>query len=290
MNSNYKTKKSSSIFDIKKGTINSKYKNIRCSNCDELGHIVRFCDKPIKSYGIILYRLCKKTNKINYVMICRKHSIGYIEFIRGNYKIDNIHYLHTIFDSMTEKELHTIQTLSFKELWNNLWNHKHNQNIEFKKSKCKFYDLKNDKYSVNLNTLINHSVTHYHTPEWGFPKGRKNINESIQDASIREVYEETNIYKKHYTFVKDTNEQPVLFTEEYRAFNNKIYNLTYFVAKVDDTINMDQQFNKHQENEISNIGIYTLHEVIQKIRPYYKEKIKLINNVDTYIRNHLLDK
>ena len=118
MNSNYKTKKSSSIFDIKKGTINSKYKNIRCSNCDELGHIVRFCDKPIKSYGIILYRLCKKTNKINYVMICRKHSIGYIEFIRGNYKIDNIHYLHTIFDSMTEKELHTIQTLSFKELWN----------------------------------------------------------------------------------------------------------------------------------------------------------------------------
>ena len=53
---------------------------------------------------------------------------------------------------------------------------------------------------------------------------------------------------------------------------------------------MDQQFNKHQENEISNIGIYTLHEVTQKIRPYYKEKIKLINNVDTYIRNHLLDK
>tara|TARA_B110000211_G_C13925277_1_gene484641 strand:+ start:70 stop:942 length:873 start_codon:yes stop_codon:yes gene_type:complete len=290
MSSNYKTKKSSSIFDIKKGHINSKYKNIRCSNCDELGHIVRFCDKPIKSYGIILYRICKKTNKINYVMICRKHSIGYIEFIRGNYKIDNIHYLHTIFDSMTDKELYTIQMLSFKELWNNLWNHKHNQNIEFKKSKCKFYDLKNDKYSVNLNTLINHSAIHYHTPEWGFPKGRKNINESIQDASIREVYEETNIHKTHYTFVKDVNEQPVLFTEEYRAFNNKIYNLTYFVAKVDDTINMDQQFNKHQENEISNIGIYTLREVIQKIRPYYKEKIKLINNVDTYIRNHLLDK
>lgn len=290
MNSKYKSIQSSSIFDIKKSPINNKYKNIRCSNCEELGHIVRFCNKPIKSYGIILYKLCEQTNKINYVMICRKHSIGYIEFIRGNYKIDNINYLYTIFDSMTNKELHNIQTLSFKELWNNLWNHKHNQNIEFKKSKRKFYDLKNDKYSINLDTLINHSKKRYKTPEWGFPKGRKNINESIKDASIREVYEETNIHKNTYTFILDSNQIPVTFTEEYRAFNNKIYNLTYFLATLDDNINIAQQFNKHQENEISNIGLYSLQDIIKKIRPYYQEKIKLINNVDTYIRNHLLDK
>jgi ADP-ribose pyrophosphatase YjhB (NUDIX family) len=275
-----------SIFDIKNKHTN-KYKNICCSNCGEYGHIIRFCDKPVRSYGIILYSLHK--NIIKYVMICRKHSIGYIEFIRGNYKIDNINYLYTIFDIMTDKELYDIQTLSFKELWNNLWNHKHNVNTEFKKSKNKFYDLKNNKYSVTLDKLITHVKNHYPTPEWGFPKGRKNINESIKEASIREVYEETNIKSSTYDIKLRDNREQLLFTEEYEAFNNKIYNLSYYIAELHD-INIPKIFNKHQENEISDIGMFSLQEIKKKIRPYYKEKIKLIQRVDTHIRTHLLDK
>ena len=285
MNYTVKNKKTRSIFDIKK---TNKYKRIRCSNCEELGHIIRFCPKPIKSYGIILYTITDQT--IKYVIICRKHSIGYIEFIRGNYKIDNINYLYTIFDIMTTKELCDIQTLTFKELWNNLWNYKNHINIEFKKSKQKFYDLKNNKYSITLEKLIHHSNNHYLTPEWGFPKGRKNLNETTIDASIREVYEETNIKSSNYTFTLNVKQEPVIFTEEYKAFNNKIYNLSYFLGELNKDIIFSDAFNEHQKNEISDIGLYTLQEIKEKIRPYYNEKIKLIQKVDTYIRNDLLDK
>ena len=37
---------------------------------------------PIVSYGIILYT--KQNNKIKYLMIRRKDSVGYIDIIRGN--------------------------------------------------------------------------------------------------------------------------------------------------------------------------------------------------------------
>ena len=85
-----------------------------------------------------------------------------------------------------------------------------------------------------------------------------------------------------------------MFNEEYMAFNNKTYNLSYYLAKekeeVDININDCLLFNKHQKNEISNLAFYTLDEVIQNIRPYYKEKIKLINRVDKYINRYLLNK
>ena len=281
-------KKGRSIFDSQKNKSTHKYKHLKCSNCNEMGHIIRFCDEPINSYGIILY-MKTTSNKIKYVMICRKHTIGYIEFIRGNYKIDNIKYLETIFNIMTTNELHNLETLDFKQLWNKLWNYKHNFNLEFKKSKHKFYDLKNGKYRITLDKLIHTRKEKYTTPEWGFPKGRKNINETNKDASIREVYEETNITPANYKFTCNVKKEDIVYSELYKAFNNKIYNLSYYLAELDNTVNISIDFNKHQENEISNIGLFTVDEIKKMIRPYYKEKIKLIKNVDTYIRTHLLD-
>ena len=288
MENSLENKNGRSIFDFKK----NKYKNIKCSNCDELGHILRFCDKPINSYGIVLYKLNKLTDQIEYLMICRKHTIGYIEFIRGNYKIDNLEYLTKMFNIMTLDELNNIKTCDFNYLWNKLWNYKHKFNTEFRKSKKKFCDLKNDKYSVNLNKLIQNSSSCYVSPEWEFPKGRKNLNEDILDTSIREFYEETNIKKDLYTLKLNNNKQHILFNEEYRAFNNKVYNLTYYLAEEKCHIDITTclSFNKHQQNEISNIEFYTLNKKKKMIRPYYKEKKKLIANIDTYIHKHLLDK
>jgi len=288
MKSIVNNKKGRSIFDSRKHKSTHKYKHIRCSNCNEMGHIIRVCDKPINSYGIILYMI-SDTNNIKYVMICRKHTIGYIEFIRGNYKSDNTNYLQQIFNIMTTEELYNLSTLDFKQLWNKLWNRKHNLNLEFKKSKHKFYDLKNGKYCITLDHLIQNAKYKYTTPEWGFPKGRKNINETNKEASIREVYEETNITPDNYKFKCNANQEDIVYSELYKAFNNKIYNLSYYLAEIDNTVDTSIDFNKHQQNEISNIGLFTADDIKNMIRPYYKEKIKLIKNVDIYIRTHLLD-
>jgi 8-oxo-dGTP pyrophosphatase MutT (NUDIX family) len=282
--------KSPSIFDFKI----DKYKNIICSNCEKKGHILRYCLCPIKSYGIIFYKFNKQLNQVKYLMICRKHTIGYIEFIRGNYNINNLDYLKKIFNIMSKEELDNLKKYEFKYLWNNLWSYKYKFNVEYRKSKQKFYDLKHNKYSINIDKLVELSNNIYATPEWEFPKGRKNLTEIPVEASIREFYEETNISKDKYILERKKNNTHIMFNEEYMAFNNKTYNLSYYLAKekeeVDININDCLLFNKHQKNEISNLAFYTLDEVIQNIRPYYKEKIKLINRVDKYINRYLLNK
>ena len=57
------------------------------------------------SYGIILYDNTDKSN-IKIVMIERKNTISFIEFLRGKYNIDNENYIQKLFDRMniTEKE------------------------------------------------------------------------------------------------------------------------------------------------------------------------------------------
>ena len=278
-----KQKKSLSIFDSK--NINKKdYKDIRCANCNEYGHIVKHCPHPIISYGIVLYRKNIDTNKLEYLLIRRKHTIGYIEFIRGNYNINNTDYLLKIFKTMTEHEINNIITQKFNNLWVELWNNKNKFNNEYSRSKQKFYNLKNNKYSVGINDIIEKTVQ-FKEPEWGFPKGRKNMNETNIQAAKREVYEETNIENSYYS-IKKKNKKYITFTEEYNAFNNKIYKLIYYIAELKSSKKniIDKSFNKHQKNEISKLGFYPLSDIINMIRPYYNEKIKLIKNIETFIK------
>lgn len=284
-------KRSLSIFDLKKKKINfikKDYTNIRCCNCNKLGHIVKFCKHPIMSYGIVLYRHDKDTNRLEYLLICRKHSIGYIEFIRGNYNINHVNYLLKIFKTMTLEEVQHIQEKSFNELWEDLWNYKNKYNNEYKQSKNKFYNLKNSKYAISISELIK-KTKQYNEPEWGFPKGRKNINENNIDAAMREMYEETNISSDSYT-IKRCNEEIVTFNEEYDAFNNKTYKLIYYIAELLLPSSIQQHFNKYQKNEISKLGFYTLEESIHMIRPYYTEKKKLIKQIDIFIKKNLFNK
>ena len=65
-----------------------------CNNCGNYGHKYNMCKYPIMSFGIILYH-SDETNKV--LMVQRKHSICYIEFLRGKYSIDIEKYLKTLF-------------------------------------------------------------------------------------------------------------------------------------------------------------------------------------------------
>ena len=283
-------KDTESIFDFKDKQGKKDYTNIRCCNCNQLGHIVKHCSEPITSYGVILYRLNVDSQVLEYLLICRKHSIGYIEFIRGNYNIDNIDYLIKIFKTMTDDEINNIYTLSFRQLWTNLWNNKYKYNSEYARSKQKFYNLKNNKYSIGIRQLVK-KTNQYREPEWGFPKGRKNINERNIDTAVRECYEETNIKQSDYD-IHQYNDKPITFKEEYDAFNNKTYKLIYYIERIHDDykINRNCSFNKYQKNEISKLGLYPLDTIVTMIRPYYNEKKKLIRSIDTFIKKHAMDK
>ena len=133
-------------------------KNNYCANCGREGHIYRRCTDPITSLGIILFRI--KEDVPEYLMICRKDTLGYVEFMRGKYNIENYKYIYSIFEIMTRKERIGLIENDFDTLWNKLWMNKNlsNYHNEYENSKKKFTLLKKgilvdeNKY-IDLNIL-----------------------------------------------------------------------------------------------------------------------------------------
>jgi hypothetical protein len=104
-------------------------KHVYCSNCGHNTHDYKDCLEPITSWGIILVNLSMvpvdivhnrinikshiyninpttpndlnilshSMNCIKFLLVQRKHSIGYFDFIRGRYRIDNIDGINFLF-------------------------------------------------------------------------------------------------------------------------------------------------------------------------------------------------
>ena len=73
------------------------------------------------SYGILLFFYDKTIRKNKFLLVRRKDSIEYVNFIRGIYKLNNLEHLIKIINRMTIKEISNIRTSSFENLWQNLW-------------------------------------------------------------------------------------------------------------------------------------------------------------------------
>ena len=236
-------------------------KKLYCVNCGKNGHLVRDCNEPVFSYGIICMKLDNSLNiqpqiiekflinklvdleefnftnlknlskfdyykdKIKFLLIQRKHSFSYVEFIRGKYNENNKEEVINLFNLMSKEEIEKILISDLTFLWNDLWNKTSKQKQyqkEFEKSQEKFYYLKKN---YNLLELIKFNEL-YETPEWGFPKGRRDKNEKNLDCAIREFKEETNIDEKNYLILNRLNsiEESVIGT------SNTIYKLVYYLA------------------------------------------------------------
>ena len=109
-------------------------KNSYCANCGKEGHVYRRCTEPITSLGIILFRV--KNDAPEYLLICRKDTLGYVEFMRGKYNLENYKYIYNIFEIMTRKERIGLIENDFDTLWNKLWMNK-SLNISKLKFDCK---------------------------------------------------------------------------------------------------------------------------------------------------------
>ena len=73
-----------------------------CGNCGKYGHVYRKCLAPIISSGVILFK--KESNTIKYLLVQRKDTLGFVEFMRGKYNLENIQYITKLFEILTEKE------------------------------------------------------------------------------------------------------------------------------------------------------------------------------------------
>lgn len=291
-----------------------KNKNVICANCGEKGHVVKDCTGPITSFGIIAFKavfnkdqekydknhklqdilheikelkrgqakhsefIFKRESypKIKFLMIQRKDTMGYIDFIRGKYsntdEDEKMKKINICLSEMTFKEKESLLTQDFDQIWNNLW-----VNHDSKCYKNEYETAKKKFNQLDVKKLVTESQTKYSFQEFGFAKGRRNMKETNISCAEREFYEETRYNKASYEFI---NDYPQIY-EEFVGTNGINYRHIYYLVKMKSCIcppKIDLT-NKIQAGEVKNIGWFTFDECNLLLRPYDTAKKEVLKNV-----------
>ena len=275
--------------------------HVFCNNCRKYGHVFNKCKMPVVSYGVILFKNGPKG--IEYLMICRRNTLGYIDFLRGKYSVNHKYYIMNMLKQMTCKEIHQLETQSFDELWLNLWNeiskddteptvaysaaYNNQYKIEENSSRLKFQLLSQGVYCsihnhdtecFTLKSMIAELKAKqplWEEPEWGFPKGRRNYQESEYHCALREFVEETGISTEKMIPIR--NIFPV--EENFIGSNYKSYKHKYFLLHWQGTDSECEFNDESYSSEVSKRAWYNLEECLSKIRHYNVEKKKILQNV-----------
>lgn len=240
-----------------------------CNNCRKHGHYFHQCKLPVTSYGIILFRVSDGVPQ--FLMIRRRHSFGYIEFIRGKYASHNTEQIQVIIDEMAAHEKADILQYDFKTLWIQMWDESagsHHRSEEHASHK-KFDLLK----SRQLDNMIRESPTRWTETEWEFPKGRRDYLEKDVDCALREFEEETGISKTHVDLFR--NVMP--FEEIFVGSNQLSYKHKYFLGQFVGQTQIDTD--SFQTSEVSKMEWKTLEQCLTDIRPYNFEKRNIIQRI-----------
>ena len=304
--------------DNNKQNIKFITKNLYCTNCNKRGHTYNKCFEPVISNGIISFyienfdynlisllenyikkninnknilknsnikNIKKFENKIKFLLVQRKHSLGYIEFMRGKYDIANNEQIKYLFEQMTPDEIILINSKDFNYLWNMLWFNNQDLNITIKNkyhykeyilSKQKFYQLK----ITNSNVFLTKSTFSFN--EWGFPKGRREIYETDLLCAMREFEEETNFKESEYQILDEQN----IIIENLIGTNGKKYRHNYFLALINNQSILQK---KNVNSEIGDIDFFNINQCLEMIRPYHINKQTIIKNIYYLIINFLID-
>jgi 8-oxo-dGTP pyrophosphatase MutT (NUDIX family) len=242
---------------------------------------------PIVSYGIIVFKMTDEG--IKYLMIQRRHTFGFIDFIRGKYIINNVEQLQLLFNEMSTTEKELIKSNNFDALWNNMWGitpSTSNFKTEESSSQKKFDTLKSgikleDDSIITIDSLIENSNTKWSGPEWEFPKGRRNYQEKELICALREFEEETGYSMNSLNVVENV----VPYDEMFIGSNHKSYKHKYFLAHM---AHDNAMVNKFQETEVSDLKWLTLEECLTIMRPYNIEKKEILNKVSKVLSSYKL--
>lgn len=254
----------------------SSRNDIICINCNGVGHAFKDCKMPIISYGIIAWRRPKRDRPwIEYLLIQRKDTIGYIDFIRGKYS--NQSMIKNLFEEMTDEERMRLATFDFKKIWQDLWNNKSSRIYinEYEKSKSKFEKL-------NIQGMLNGTPkSKWKDNGFEYTKGRKNINETNIECAKREFIEESG-YKEHEFVVMERVEE---ISELFFGSNGKRYKHIYYIAMMlTDRDPVVDPNNIIQSGEIRKIGWFPFNKCINMFRSYHTSKRQVLYQVDDIIK------
>lgn len=281
--------------------------NIFCTNCGGDGHVFRQCIAPVTSYGVIMVRsrpgfVVEKAltenrglvtglenESLEFLLIQRRDSLGFIELLRGKYKLNDVDYIILHLGGITADERERYKTGPFEELWNGLWgmNHSHLYKNEYEIAKHKWEtihkgvtDAKGKVWTVE--EMITAAGAAQATPEWGFPKGRRDAQESDYVCAMREMYEETGV--KEEDVIPIHNLEPLV--ESFFGSNHVHYCHKYFVVWVPSELDVSfDSENDHMRREIGDLQWFGLDTALQHLRPENIEKREVLLRAASLFRN-----
>lgn len=307
-----------------------KNTHIICSNCGKSGHGHKYCTEPVVSLGIILIKLNPIYNndiiwnttdkikisdlndsmgikinndvdiklyvelkqEIKFLMIRRKHTVGYVEFIRGRYILEKLDGISSLFQQMTNDEIKNIGISEFDDLWNEFWcikegHNYHNLDDEYKSSKDKFNKLKNGISGITLSFFVNYIKPAWDQYEWEFPKGRRNKNEKDIECAKREFEEETGLKSTDYKILESSIEPLV---DDFYGTNGVKYKYIYYVAlSTSDKIPVIDNTNEIQKKEIGDIDYLHFDDILKSIRPHHISRKSVISKLFNFIINKIIE-
>lgn len=267
-----------------------------CTNCGGNGHVFRNCSAPVTSYGIIAMRylddtcesslfskspVALSTESIQFLLIQRKDSLSFIEFIRGKYGAQNDAYMCRLLRGMTKKEQHRLLTATFDDLWNDIWGKSpavRSHRNDYDASEKRFQQIR-DK----LPDLIRDHPTVWTEPEWGFPKGRRNPYEMDIHCAVREFQEETGLERGDFSVIQNTH----TLSETFYGSNNVHYCHKYYLAICNKSVEVEMDANDiHMSREIGAIKWCTFEDAISKIRSDNNEKRDILIKVNEIMKQY----
>jgi 8-oxo-dGTP pyrophosphatase MutT (NUDIX family) len=256
-----------------------------CNNCNRTNHVYNNCRAPITSIGVIAFR-CGDSGP-EFLMIRRRDSFGFVDFVRGKYSLNDEAYIQRIIDEMTMTEKANLLRLTFEQLWRLLWGeytrgsqYKNEEHISFEKYRQVLGGIRTkDGRIKTLHQFIEESTTQWTETEWGFPKGRRNYNEKDLPCALRECLEETG-----YDIGIDNVIQNIApFEEIFMGSDMKCYKQKYFLAMVD----LDKKPKKaHDIMEVGLLKWMSFDECIKTIRPYNLEKIGIVRKINNILSRY----
>lgn len=271
----------------------------------------RHCNHPVTSFGIVAVRLVPAPGdngalQPEYLMVQRKDSLSYGTFLRGKYSINMRAYLLQLFGGMTSAERAGLLEYDFDTLWKQLWQvdacNSHMR--EYEDARAKFETLKRGYYVktgasapvssvaaagdtaniefVDLRTLLSSTQPPKDDEtEWGFPKGRRNINEDDAVCAVREFCEETAVPMQALHLLPPFKP----FEEVFTGSNGVRYRHVYYIALVTDaalcnpSLRSIEPGSRLQRREVRSVAWFGFDDALAKIRPHNVERRELFKRM-----------
>jgi 8-oxo-dGTP pyrophosphatase MutT (NUDIX family) len=238
------------------------------------------------------------------MMVQRKDSLSYVEFLRGKYDVQDREYIQDLLSNMTAVERERLGAVGFDELWRDLWQcdythgfAKDNRGFakEYEHSRSRFQALAGAGAGAGagadgetggrwcLAQALAATRSTLADTEFGFPKGRRNINETDQQCALREFAEEAGVPAADIQLLHDVPP----FEEVFLGSNKVQYRHVYFLARLkpgsrawaDPGGVAVPVVDPVQLREVKATGWFGADDVLARIRPANRERRALFQAV-----------